>query len=61
VGTAVLWARRGVSVTAWTVLPAAVALPIGIVYLVIEPRPATWRRTLRATLSGRHGRCCDDG
>jgi hypothetical protein len=57
VGTAVLPARRrGLPVTGWTVAPAAVALALGIAYLVLEPRPGDFAaHVFRAELFGREG------
>jgi hypothetical protein len=56
VGTAVLPARRGLGVSAWTVAPSAVALVFGVLYLVLEPRPGDLAvHVFRAELFGREG------
>jgi hypothetical protein len=56
VGTAVLPARRGLGVSAWTVAPSAVALAFGVLYLVLEPRPGDLAvHVFRAELFGREG------
>jgi hypothetical protein len=56
VGTAVLPARRGLGVSAWTVGPSAVALAFGVLYLVLEPRPGDLAvHVFRAELFGREG------
>ena len=55
-GTAVLPARRGLGVSAWTVAPSAVALAFGVLYLVLEPRPGDLAvHVFRAELFGREG------
>ena len=55
-GTAVLPARRGLGVSAWTVAPTAVALAFGVLYLVLEPRPGDLAvHVFRAELFGREG------
>jgi hypothetical protein len=56
VGTAVLPARRRPAVSAWTVAPSAVALALGVLYLVLEPRPGDLAvHVFRAELFGREG------
>jgi hypothetical protein len=56
VGTAVLPARRRVAVSAWTVAPSAIALALGVLYLVLEPRPGDLAvHVFRAELFGREG------
>jgi hypothetical protein len=56
VGTAVLPARRGLGVSAWTVAPSAAALAFGVLYLVLEPRPGDLAvHVFRAELFGREG------
>jgi hypothetical protein len=56
VGTAVLTARRRVPLAAETLLPAALALAIGVVYLALEPRPGDLAaHEFRAWLFGREG------
>ncbi len=55
-GTAVLPARRRLSVSPWTVAPSAVALAFGVLYLVLEPRPGDLAvHVFRAELFGREG------
>ena len=55
-GTAVLPARRRVPVSAWTAAPTAVALVMGLAYLVFEPRPGDLAaHVFRAELFGREG------
>jgi hypothetical protein len=56
VGTAVLSARRRLSVSPWTIAPSAVALAFGVLYLVLEPRPGDLAvHVFRAELFGREG------
>jgi hypothetical protein len=56
VGTAAPPVRRPVSVSAWTVAPTAVALLLGLAYLVLEPRPGDLAvAEFRAGLFGREG------
>jgi hypothetical protein len=56
VGTAVLPARRRADVSLWTIAPTAVALALGVAYLVIEPRPGDLAvAEFRAGLFGREG------
>jgi hypothetical protein len=56
VGTAALPVRRRLSVSAWTVAPTAVALLLGVAYLVLEPRPGDLAvAEFRAGLFGREG------
>jgi hypothetical protein len=56
VGTAVLPARRRVPVSAWTAAPTAVALVMGLAYLVVAPRPGDLAaHVFRAELFGREG------
>ncbi len=55
-GTAVLSASRRVSIRAWAILPAGVALAIGLLYLALEPRPGDLAvHVFRADLFGREG------
>ena len=55
-GTAVLPARRRLSVSPWTIAPSAVALAFGVLYLVLEPRPGDLAvHVFRAELFGREG------
>jgi hypothetical protein len=56
VGTAVLPVRRRDAVSPWTVLPTAVALGFGVLYLALEPRPGDLAvHVFRAELFGREG------
>jgi hypothetical protein len=56
VETALLPVRRRAAVSLWTVVPTAVALAFGLVFLVLEPRPGDLAVHLfRAELFGREG------
>jgi hypothetical protein len=56
VGTAAPPVRRALSVSAWTVAPTAVALVLGLAYLVLEPRPGDLAvAEFRAGMFGREG------
>jgi hypothetical protein len=56
VESAVLPARRRLDVSLWSIAPSAVALVVGLAYLVFEPRPGDLAvHVFRADLFGREG------